>query len=193
MEITNYIKIYDNVLKKETLKNFLKVCESRKEFLDAAVVVDSRKDCTIVDKKVRDVKVWNLVNLKEKSRTNVFWANFFCFLITNYFKTYGKEIGMTHTNEQVQSIQLLKYENNGHYEFHIDHGKQTPRTFSCIFFVNENYKGGELCFKFPGSKEESIVEKKSNRLIIWPSNFLYPHAVKPVTEGVRYSVVSWAL
>ena len=192
MEITDYIKIYDNVLKKETLKNFLKVFESRKEFLEAAVVVDSRKDCTIVDKKVRDVKVWNLVNLKEKSRTNVFWANFFCFLITNYFKTYGKEIGMTHTNEQVQSIQLLKYENNGHYEFHIDHGKQTPRTFSCIFFVNENYKGGELCFKFPGSKEESIVEKKSNRLIIWPSNFLYPHKVSNITEGTRWSLVSWA-
>ena len=39
----------------------------------------------------------------------------------------------------------------------------------------------------------STVEKKANRMIIWPSNFLYPHSVKPVTEGIRYSVVSWAL
>ena len=24
-------------------------------------------------------------------------------------------------------------------------------------------------------------------------NFLYPHTVKPVTKGIRYSVVAWAL
>ena len=32
-----------------------------------------------------------------------------------------------------------------------------------------------------------------NRMIIWPSTFLYPHTVKPVTKGTRYSVVAWAL
>ena len=31
-----------------------------------------------------------------------------------------------------------------------------------------------------------------NRLIIWPSNFLFPHSVLPVTKGLRYSVVAWA-
>jgi hypothetical protein len=26
---------------------------------------------------------------------------------------------------------------------------------------------------------------------MFPSNFLYPHSVLPVTEGTRYSIVTW--
>jgi len=37
------------------------------------------------------------------------------------------------------------------------------------------------------------MDKLKNRMLIWPSNFMYPHLVKPVTKGIRYSVVSWAL
>ena len=38
---------------------------------------------------------------------------------------------------------------------------------------------------------ELILPSEPNSLIMWPSNFIYQHAVKPVTEGERYSVVSW--
>ena len=89
--------------------------------------------------------------------------------------------------------EVLKYEPGGHYKFHTDHNMKIPRSFSCIFLVNDNYKGGELCFRYPQSDKITTIEKKENRMIIWPSNFLYPHCVKPVTEGERYSVVAWAL
>ena len=29
-------------------------------------------------------------------------------------------------------------------------------------------------------------------ILIFPSVFLYPHKVEPVTKGARYSFVSWA-
>ncbi len=32
---------------------------------------------------------------------------------------------------------------------------------------------------------------KTGDMIIFPSNFLYPHQVMPVTKGERYSIVSW--
>ncbi len=25
----------------------------------------------------------------------------------------------------------------------------------------------------------------------FPSNFMYPHGIRPVTQGVRYSIVTW--
>ena len=31
------------------------------------------------------------------------------------------------------------------------------------------------------------------RLIIWPSNFMFPHRVNPVIKGTRYSIVAWAV
>jgi predicted 2-oxoglutarate/Fe(II)-dependent dioxygenase YbiX len=30
-------------------------------------------------------------------------------------------------------------------------------------------------------------------MLIWPSNFLYPHKVNPVKKGIRYSMVCWGL
>ena len=33
---------------------------------------------------------------------------------------------------------------------------------------------------------------KTGDILIFPSTFLYPHVVKEVTEGTRYSFVAWA-
>jgi predicted 2-oxoglutarate/Fe(II)-dependent dioxygenase YbiX len=35
------------------------------------------------------------------------------------------------------------------------------------------------------------IKFKAGDLIIFPSIFLYPHLVKPVKKGTRYSFVSW--
>lgn len=164
MEISNqslhdYIKIYDNIFKEDQLNNFVKLCNDRKEF-NQAVIMGSKENPNIVDKKIRNVEVWDLANIGVESRTDVYWANYFCFIITKHLRKYSEEIGMNASNESITTMQLLKYENNGHYNFHVDHGKPYPRTLSCIFFVNDNYKGGELVFKFPGSYQELNIEKK---------------------------------
>jgi predicted 2-oxoglutarate/Fe(II)-dependent dioxygenase YbiX len=52
--------------------------------------------------------------------------------------------------------------------------------------LNEDYEGGE--FMLCGER----IELKTGDVIVFPSNFLYPHEVKPVKSGVRYSFVSWA-
>ena len=30
-------------------------------------------------------------------------------------------------------------------------------------------------------------------IIIFPANFMYPHRITPITSGVRYSIVTWAV
>ena len=57
---------------------------------------------------------------------------------------------------------------------------------SIIGAFNDNYKGGKLIFF--GDKE---IDLKAGDLVIFPSNFLYPHQITPITEGIRYSYVSW--
>ena len=50
----------------------------------------------------------------------------------------------------------------------------------------ENYSGGE--FLVCGQE----VELKRGQIIIFPSTFMYPHEVKEVKSGTRYSFVTWA-
>ena len=57
--------------------------------------------------------------------------------------------------------------------------------------MNNDYEGGDLTWSMHG-KEFMRSKTKPNSMIIWPSSFLYPHGVEPVTKGTRYSIVAWA-
>tara|TARA_R110000803_G_scaffold53388_2_gene109605 strand:+ start:86 stop:682 length:597 start_codon:yes stop_codon:yes gene_type:complete len=191
--LQSYIKIYDKIMKEDALNTFLKICKENPNFNEAEIVSGNKNKPYLVDKKIRDVKKWDLQNLKEKNITTVFWTNYLCSKFNKNLEQYANDTEVLFSSWSVLDIQVLKYEKKGMYHFHVDHGALVPRTISLIYFLNDDYEGGELCFKFPGNPQEFIIEKKANRLIVWPSNFLYPHAVKPVTKGTRYSVVSWAL
>ena len=58
--------------------------------------------------------------------------------------------------------------------------------------MNNDYEGGELVFYDPDQKSNPYkINVKPGRMIMWPSNFLYPHEVRKVTKGTRYSIISW--
>ena len=191
--LSTYIKVYDDVIPKKCLETFLKIIEEQ-EFKAANVVGDPSKGEPegVLNKKIRDVKEWPISNLND-NLTIVGWSNYFLYTFKNCIKNYAKEFNLNQLYVEIQNINVLKYGLGGHYVPHIDHGIKTPRTLSLIFLLNDDYEGGELVFKTPGFEQESIFEPKKNRLIILPSNFQYPHGVKAVTKGIRYSMVTWAL
>lgn len=53
--------------------------------------------------------------------------------------------------------------------------------------LNEDYEGGE--FVMFG---DTVVPFKAGEIKIFPSVFLFPHRIDPVTSGTRYSFVTWA-
>ena len=57
---------------------------------------------------------------------------------------------------------------------------------SCLGTLNEDYEGGDFIMF-----ENKKIEFKTGDLIIFPSVFLYPHKVLPVTKNTRYSYISW--
>jgi predicted 2-oxoglutarate/Fe(II)-dependent dioxygenase YbiX len=58
---------------------------------------------------------------------------------------------------------------------------------SIVGVLNDDYKGGE--FVFFG---DTHVPLRTGDVLIFPSNFMYVHEVREVTEGTRHSFVSWA-
>ena len=75
----------------------------------------------------------------------------------------------------------------GEYKEHTDHFDFFPRVLSCSLILNDDYEGGD--FSFFGGKY--IVPKKAGSVVVFPSNFCFPHAVKPVTKGNRHSIITW--
>lgn len=86
-----------------------------------------------------------------------------------------------------------KYEPQAKMRLHCDHihtvfdGKRKGiPVLTVLGALNDDYEGGKLflCGKH--------IELKTGDIVVFPSNFLYPHEVEPVTSGTRYSFVVWA-
>jgi PKHD-type hydroxylase len=78
----------------------------------------------------------------------------------------------------------------GKYGRHIDSAPGTlirKLSFTVQLSEPEDYKGGDLCL-YLGDKAE-VMKKEQGFVALFPSYVL--HEVKPVTQGTRYSLVSW--
>ena len=93
----------------------------------------------------------------------------------------------------ISALRFNRYKVGTQMQTHYDHihtifdGKYKGiPILSFIGLLNDNYQGGEvLCRK----KE---IKLKRGDILLFPSNFMYPHRVKEITKGIRYSFVSWA-
>jgi hypothetical protein len=191
MEIKNFIEIYDEVLPWNVLSNFIKFIN--KQGFNKAEVGGDDENISRIDFNIRRTYVLPLTNLK----TSLSYSHWYTLLYKYFGEALKKYIAEKNiidlTFKSINNIEVLKYENTGFYTWHVDHFAEVPRTMSCILLLNNDYEGGNLCFRNPDGSGEWEVEVKPNRMIVWPSAFLYPHTVKPVTKGTRYSVVAWAL
>ena len=77
---------------------------------------------------------------------------------------------------------------------HIDHihdifdGKvKGVPVLSFILNFNDDYEGADLYFW-----EDTVVKLGKGDIVMFPSNFLFPHGVTEATKGKRYSGVTWA-
>ena len=52
--------------------------------------------------------------------------------------------------------------------------------------LNDDYEGGELLMF-----GDHRIHLPAGAVVVFPSNFMFPHEVKPVKSGIRYSYVSW--
>ena len=89
--------------------------------------------------------------------------------------------------EEDSGYELLRYQEGQFYVQHTDSFKLRPRAVSCSFALNDDYEGGEWGFW----NREKVVKLPKGSALLFPSNFMYPHEIMPVTKGTRYSIVTW--
>jgi predicted 2-oxoglutarate/Fe(II)-dependent dioxygenase YbiX len=90
-------------------------------------------------------------------------------------------------------FRLNRYDVGGYMSLHTDnihhsHGQKFgyPQA-SVLLFLNDDFKGGQ----FVVSNIHLNISKGD--ALIFPSNFMFPHEVKKVTKGTRWSIISWLM
>jgi len=187
MLLARYIRKFPNAFNLKTISILIKFISNKIKFEQAAIGHGE------INEEIRKAKSYAIGNLKE-SLSEAHWHNFLNSEIINHMNFYLAENNMIKDVGHMSNIEtaFLKYEKTYHYKFHVDASRLHNRIVSSVLFLNNDYEGGELCFKNTFDNEVLEIKPEPGMLIVWPSNLLFPHAVKPVTKGLRYTVVSWA-
>jgi predicted 2-oxoglutarate/Fe(II)-dependent dioxygenase YbiX len=90
-------------------------------------------------------------------------------------------------------VRFNRYDPSTQMKLHCDHiqsmfdgeRKGIP-TLTVLGALNDDYEGGE--FLMFGDRQ---IHLPAGAVVVFPSNFMFPHEVKPVKSGIRYSYVSW--
>jgi len=152
----------------------------------------AKKNLTIIsglDKNTRNVKGYDLF-CENLSPTDLFYWNYIKKEIERLYIFYKIKFPKMQSNK-INQIDLLKYSVGGKYEIHNDNSTNTNRHLSVIMNLNDTYEGGDLIFTDQKEKEIKRLKLSKGSIVFFPSNFMYPHSILPITKGKRYSIVAW--
>ena len=184
--LENYVKYYPKILDPDWCQNLITSIGKSKQFIklkhweshgidrenDLKHLYESVIDCFI---EAKDLYLEDVdINHPNKDFTYfVEWGNK-CRI------QYIKEGGYmpTHVDNTVSQFPKKEYLNNG-----LHFGSESADSkLSLVLHLNDDYEGGN----FYVNDKEYITEKGS--VIVFPSAFMYPHGVKEVTKGERWSI-----
>lgn len=173
LQLTDYIKTYENIIDLEECK---KIIEKDPFNFEKATIGDDKLN------ESRNCYIKVLEKEFEKSIYNAVGK-----MIVNYKNDNPHfTLGLSCEDTGYQHL-LYKGVEKGEYKTHVDHYDLQPRVLSCSFILNDNYEGGNFSF-FEG---KHIVKKKEGSVVVFPSNFCFPHAITPVTNGDRHAIITW--
>ena len=180
------IIIKENIIPPENIEELM-LLTNNKDTVQATTVNNEKEDGTETNLEVRNTLWYHITEEMAKNLEQAVAQCFVNHVIPKYncqFKSY-------------EPVQFLGYPVGGHYKGHNDGEhfnyetrqweRLMERDVSFLFYLNDQYGGGELEFYDLGL----TIKPKKGMMIAFPSYKDFAHKVHPVTWGHRYSLVSW--
>ena len=187
LDLTHYIKVY-NLLSKELCETAILEMENTAKFQQHTFSFYGAGDKG--EQRTRSGDKELSMSFDSIPSTplimDVFW---------NAVKSYVTELNFPWyvTWEGFTQVRFNRYEKSKLMALHCDHikdlfdgNRKGIPIISIVGVLNDNYTGGDFIMF-----DDHKIELKQGDVLLFPSNFLYPHLVKEVTEGCRYTGVSW--
>ena len=180
------IIMIQNVIPQENIEEIMLLTNNTKD-ISQATIINDKKEGGETNTEIRNTLWYNLTDEMSHKLEEAVAGCFREHIAPRYnceFKSY-------------EPVQFLGYPVGGHYRGHID-GESfnfetrqwescMPRDVSFLFYLNDQYGGGELEFYDLGL----TIKPKKGMMIAFPSYKEFAHKVHPVTWGHRYTLVSW--
>jgi len=188
-----FVHIVKNVLPPEVCRKIINEYKDDPLFQWAKVVHEDGHDVVNTElRKVRELQItspevwmWSSERVEiakmMQSATNAVLKKYLDHLLENKLCNFVPQISHD------EGFKLLHYAEGYEFKEHFDEIPSFGRTFTCSINLNSGYEGGNFEF-FAG---EFKAELGAGDAVIFPSSFIFPHAVTPITSGERYSVITW--
>jgi len=188
-DIENYMAYYPNFFDKKICDKTIK--ELKKQKFVKHQFYNSIRDTSFSPSADEELSVAYAEDMEKLPSTHKLmqdklWYGIKAYLEHHKFSWFGEWNGYS-------TIRYNRYDKKTRMYSHCDHiyslfdGKRKGiPILTIVGCLNDNYEGGDLVFF-----TDTPIKMKAGSLLIFPSNFLYPHEVKLITKGTRYSIVSW--
>ena len=181
------IIIKENVIPEENLEEIMLLTNNTKDITQATIIDKKKEDGHDTDLEVRNT-LWYTITDKVAKKLEEAVAGCFKNIVAPKYNCQFKSY---------EPVQFLGYPPGGHYLGHNDGEhfnyetrqweRVMSRDVSFLFYLNDQYGGGELEFYDLGL----TIKPKKGMMIAFPSYKEFAHKVHPVTWGHRYTLVSW--
>ncbi len=180
-DLKDYVKVYsliDKDICNKTIKQLENVTWDHHRFYSASGVIDNGKEPyeyhgNIETKSVLQESIWLALKKYVLEDINFPW-----------FPGW----------QGFSNLKFIKYPPGTKMEKHCDHihslydgvHKGIP-ILTVIGVLNDDFTGGEFVLF-----DDYKLDLQQGDIIVFPSVFLFPHAINEVISGTRYSVISWS-
>ena len=173
MELSTFIKVYDNFLQEKTCENIIKTYNDNLEHVD-----------------VYDTEGYKFHQLNLNKNHLFDLASSIANSLVPYYNRYFEEVGYKQFVDikGFEEVRIKKYIKNSNDEFktHVDVVDKQSAVRYCIAIVYLNDNDG--CTTFP--KLGLKIEPKAGRLIIFPPMWMFPHNGLTPTDADKYIMMT---
>ena len=181
-KLREWIGYYEDIVPKDGCESLIGVTKNSGQLKPSKYANHAGK-IKRSDKRVVMDDMW----VKDKTTSSII-NDFFSKVIRKYSDKFERFSCQRHSGFRVNRYSVGGFMSEHTDNIHHSHGQEYgfPQV-SGLLFLNDNYKGGE--FIVAGNEYKTKVGSG----IIFPSNFMFPHEVKKITDGERWSIVTWLM
>jgi hypothetical protein len=168
--LQDYIKVYDDILDKETCENIIERFEKSQ-----------------LDPVETDIYKFNQLNITQKDDWKDI-AEMFSGLSYSAAVAYFNDVGIPIVPQLqgFEEIRIKRYrpDEKERFDLHVDVGDyRTAKRFLVIFtYLNDVEVGGETHFPIVNQ----AVQPKAGSVLVFPPMWMFPHEARPPVTGNKY-------